>query len=55
MKLNASRAVDTEDLILLWPLCAFESPEVAAEQFWEAYPSEDRDEHLAELIRSIIE
>lgn len=33
MKLNASRAADTDDLVAIWPLGSFESPEAAAEAF----------------------
>lgn len=53
MKLNAARAVDTADLRAIWPLCTFESPTAAAEAFYAAYPLEERDQHLADFIRSI--
>ena len=55
MKLNASRAVDTDDLEALWPHCSFRSPEAAAEAFYDGYPLEHRDEFLADHIRSIVE
>jgi Nucleotidyltransferase of unknown function (DUF6036) len=54
MKLNASRAADTEDLEALWPYCSFGSPEAAAEAFYEAFPLEERDAYLADHIRNVI-
>lgn len=54
MKLNASRAADTDDLIALWPLCSFATPERAVDAFYEAYPHEERDPYLAESIRAIL-
>ena len=55
MKLHASRAVDTDDLEVLWPHCSFRSPEAAAEEFDDGYPLEDRDEFLADHIRGIVD
>ena len=54
MKLFASRALDTDDLEALWPCCSFGSPEAAAAAFYQAYPLEERDQHLADHIRAII-
>lgn len=54
MKLNAARAVDTPDLRSIWPLCTFTSPEAAVEAFYDAYPLEERDEHLGVFVRSIV-
>lgn len=54
MKLYASRAVDTDDLEVLWPHCSFRSPEDAAEAFYDGYPHEDRDEFLADHTRRIV-
>lgn len=54
MKPFASRAADTDDLEALWPRCAFESPEEAADAFHQAYPHLEPDEHLAELIRNLV-
>ena len=54
MKLNASRAVDTDDMTAIWPHCTFESPEAAVDAFYEAYPLENFDEFLADHIRNII-
>ncbi len=55
MKLNASRAVDTDDMEAIWPSCTFGSPEAAAEAFSLAYPFEHRDECLADQIRRAVE
>ncbi len=54
MKLNASRAVDTDDIEAIWPHCAFGSAEAAVEAFYEAYPLERHDEFLADRIRAIV-
>lgn len=54
MKLNASRAVDTDDMAAIWPYCTFGSPDAAVEAFYEAYPLERYDEFLADHIRNII-
>ena len=54
MKLYASRAVDTDDLEAIWPLCSFQSPEAAVDAFYAAYPLEHPDEFLAEHIRRIV-
>lgn len=54
MKLNASRATDTDDLVALWPLCSFGTPERAVDAFYEAYPHEERDPYLAQRIRAIL-
>jgi hypothetical protein len=34
MKLYAARAPDYDDLVRLWPRCAFGTPEKAVEQFY---------------------
>jgi len=54
MKLFASRAVDTDDLEVLWPHCTFGSPEAAVEAFYEAYPLEEPDRNLAAHLRLIL-
>jgi len=54
MKLFASRAVDTDDLEAIWPHCSFKSPQAAIEAFYEAYPLEERDQHLAAHLRTIL-
>lgn len=50
MKLYASRAIDTDDLAVIWPGCSFESAEAAAEAFYEAYPVVERDPFLPRHI-----
>ena len=50
MKLYASRAIDTDDLAVIWPGCSFESAEAAAEAFYEAYPLVERDPFLPRHI-----
>jgi hypothetical protein len=53
MKLYASRAQDYDDMIELWPLTGFETPEQAENMFWIAYPHAPEDEYLLTLIRDI--
>lgn len=53
MKLFASRAADTDDLEVLWPLSTFVSTEAAVDAFYEAYPHEKHDPHLAEHLRGL--
>ena len=55
MKIHASRAVDTDDIELLWPAAGFESPEAAAVAYALAYPHEPEDPLLADHLRSIVE
>lgn len=51
MKVFASRATDTADIEVMWDSCTFESPEAAAQAFYEAYPHEEVDPFLADHIR----
>ncbi len=53
MKLYASRELDRDDLVRLWPLCEFDSPAEAARRFEVAYPHVDPDEYLVEYITEI--
>lgn len=53
MKLSAARAIDIEDLRALWPVCGFCSVEQAVETFYQAYPLEERDPHLADFVRQV--
>lgn len=55
MKLFAvlTRAADYDDLVRLWPLCGFASPEEAANEMREAYPAAPDDPHLAEYVADI--
>lgn len=54
MKLNASRASDTDGIEALWPHCSYPTAEAAAEAFYDAYPLEARDPYLADHLRTII-
>lgn len=54
MKLYASRAVDADDMEAIWPHCTFASPEAVVDLFYEAYPMEERDPHLADHIRDVV-
>lgn len=53
MKLYRLDAQDYQDLVKIWPLCTFESPDQVARQFHEAYPHAPEDPHLAALIQKI--
>jgi hypothetical protein len=55
MKLYAARDRDLDDLRALWPLAGFDSPQQAAEQFWQAYPHALDDPYLATFIAGIAE
>jgi hypothetical protein len=54
MKVNAGRAVDTDDLEALWPHCSFGTPEAATAAYEAAYPDETPDPNLADWIAGII-
>lgn len=53
MKLYRAEPQDREDLITLWPLCAFTDPDKAAHAFRLAYPHAPEDEHLASYIADV--
>ncbi len=53
MKLYRASPQDHEDLISLWPRCAFESSAAAAAAFGTAFPHAPDDEHLAGYIDEI--
>jgi hypothetical protein len=53
MKLYRADPQDREDMVLLWPMCRFASPEDAVEAFEAAYPHAPEDEHLVEFVREI--
>ncbi|MGH9918386.1 MAG: DUF6036 family nucleotidyltransferase [Nitrososphaerales archaeon] len=53
MKLHASREVDRDDMVALWPRCSFTSPEEAAERYKAAYPHEQDDPYLAGYIAEL--
>jgi hypothetical protein len=53
MKLYRADPQDREDMVLLWPMCGFASPEDAVNAFKAAYPHSPEDEHLVEYVRRI--
>lgn len=55
MKLLAvlNRAADYDDLVRLWPLCGFNSPEEAAAEMYEAFPAAPEDPYLADYVANI--
>ncbi|MDP9387786.1 MAG: hypothetical protein M3Q48_07605 [Actinomycetota bacterium] len=55
MKLYRADPQDREDMVLLWPMCGFSSPEDAVEAFAAAYPHPPEDEHLVDYVREIAE
>lgn len=55
MKLYRAHPQDREDMVLLWPMCGFASPEDAVEAFEAAYPQAPEDEHLVDYVREIAE
>ena len=42
-----------EDMVKLWPVCGFQSPEQVAALFHQAYPHAPQDAHLANMISDI--
>ena len=50
MKLYRADPQDREDLISLWPLCNFASPDEAVDAFTRAYPHAPDDEYLTNYI-----
>jgi len=55
MKLNASRGPDYDDMVKLWRMCEFLSPEVVIERFHQAYPFEEFDPHRIDYVRKIVQ
>lgn len=53
MKLYRADPQDREDLISLWPLCSFTSPDEAVNAFTSAYPHTPEDEYLASYIADV--
>ena len=53
MKLYRADPQDREDMINLWPLCSFGTPEEAADAFRSGYPHAPDDEQLGDYIRDI--
>jgi hypothetical protein len=53
MKLFASRAADHDDLVRLWPLSGFASPEAAAADMYAAFPAAPDDPHLSQYVADV--
>lgn len=53
MKLYRADPLDREDMVNLWPLCDFATPESAVEAFRRGYPHAPEDEHLADFVGDI--
>lgn len=53
MKLYAGRDRDIDDLLTLWPVSGFRTPEEAAEMFRCAYPHAPDDPYLASWVKRI--
>lgn len=53
MKLLAARAADHADLVTLWSLSGFSSPEEAATEMYAAFPAAPDDPHLADYVADI--
>lgn len=53
MKLYRNEPQDFEDMVRIWPLCGFASPQAAVDAFFEAYPHAPADEHLIALVSQI--
>lgn len=53
MKLNAARARDHDDLVVLWQACDFETAEEAVEMYRNAYPHEADDPYLINFVRGL--
>ena len=53
MKLYRADPQDREDLVTLWPLCSFATPDDAAHGFRRAYPHAPEDEHLPDYIAEV--
>ncbi|MEP7215762.1 MAG: DUF6036 family nucleotidyltransferase [Anaerolineaceae bacterium] len=53
MKLNAARARDYDDLVVLWQACDFETAQQAVEMYRNAYPHEADDPYLMNFLRGL--
>jgi hypothetical protein len=53
MKLYRADPQDREDMIALWPLCTFATPDDAARAFRFAYPHAPDDRYLGDFIRGV--
>lgn len=53
MKLYRADPQDREDMVLLWPMCSFESPDDAVDAFEAAYPHAPEDPYLVDYVRQV--
>lgn len=53
MKLMAARPIDHDDMVALWPLTGYDDADQVVDEFYEAYPHEERDPYLAGYVRQI--
>jgi hypothetical protein len=53
MKLYAARAIDVEDLVIIWSECGFDSPQAAADLYHQAYPHVAEDPFLVNYIEGL--
>jgi hypothetical protein len=53
MKLYRTDPQDREDMVTLWPMCTFESPEDAERACRDGYPQAPEDKHLVNHIHAI--
>jgi hypothetical protein len=53
MKLFAARATDHDDLVRLWRLCSFQTPQQAVTDMYEAFPAAPEDPHLVDYVAEI--
>ncbi|MFC9691932.1 DUF6036 family nucleotidyltransferase [Kribbella sp. NPDC056951] len=53
MKLLAARAPDHDDMVALWPRCAFPDAQAAVDTFYAAYPFEEHDPYLVDYVQQI--
>ena len=53
MKLYAGRAPDRDDLVKLWPVSRFSTPEEAVAAYERAYPHAPDDPHLIDFVAAI--
>lgn len=54
MKLYRADPQDREDMVLLWPLCAFDTPEAATLAYIAGFPHAPEDEYLTSYISDIV-
>jgi hypothetical protein len=53
MKLFAARQADYSDLVVLWPVCGFDSRDRAVAEMREAFPAAPEDKHLVAFVADL--